>query len=186
MADKPSASLRVEDWKARAEELEQELIVARRIAGLGCDANNYGAHEPMKDGKYTFCTKCGETLTGASLSERLSQANARAERAEASSLRVDREVIARLEKRLAETRASIAAYDEAEDGDWSSAMPPEVLGSFHEDEALFTALLLSLRPEPVGGGKREEDTSSLVSRGSSPPLRAAKSDSHNHSEGEER
>jgi hypothetical protein len=30
--------------------------------GNGCDATNGGPHSPIKEGSYTFCGKCGETI----------------------------------------------------------------------------------------------------------------------------
>ena len=76
------------DLAKALEEAEGEKDEARRIAGLGCDANGHGAHTPHSQGRYVFCEACGETLTSPKLSERLALANSRAEKAEAENLRL--------------------------------------------------------------------------------------------------
>lgn len=60
----------------RVERAEAERDEARKLAGLGCDANDGAEHTPMQEGRYTFCTKCGETITQPSLRERCRKAEA--------------------------------------------------------------------------------------------------------------
>jgi hypothetical protein len=62
--------------EAKAEALEKERDEARALAGLGCDANAGAEHDPMSQGRYTFCTKCGETITQPDLRERCRKAEA--------------------------------------------------------------------------------------------------------------
>ena len=43
---------------------EDEIAELRRKLGGGCDANNGGDHQAVKQGRYAFCGNCGESLTG--------------------------------------------------------------------------------------------------------------------------
>lgn len=61
----------------RVEELERERDEAQAFAGLGCTASHGGAHSVIKQGTYTFCGNCGETIRFPSLRERARQAEAR-------------------------------------------------------------------------------------------------------------
>lgn len=66
----PEAADAITALKQENERLTQERDEARFLAGLGCDANNGGAHRAEKQGNYTFCATCGETLTQLDLRER--------------------------------------------------------------------------------------------------------------------
>ncbi len=48
----------------RIDALEVEIAELRRQLGGGCEANNGGYHHVITQGRYKFCGKCGETLTG--------------------------------------------------------------------------------------------------------------------------
>ena len=48
----------------RIEALINERDEWQRIAGGGCDAANGGHHTVIREGKYSFCAKCGESLKG--------------------------------------------------------------------------------------------------------------------------
>lgn len=41
-----------------------EIEELRRLLGGGCDANAGGYHTVITQGRYRFCGKCGESLTG--------------------------------------------------------------------------------------------------------------------------
>lgn len=49
--------------KSRIEALEAELAEANRILGGGCVATR-GDHVVIRQGSYSFCAKCGESLKG--------------------------------------------------------------------------------------------------------------------------
>ena len=42
----------------------REIEELRRLLGGGCDANAGGCHTVITQGRYRFCGKCGESLTG--------------------------------------------------------------------------------------------------------------------------
>jgi len=46
---------------------DEEIKRLRILAGLGCDANDGGPHDPLTQGSYRFCSLCGETLAVAAL-----------------------------------------------------------------------------------------------------------------------
>lgn len=80
---------------------------ARKLAGLGCDANHGGSHTLIKQGAYTFCAQCGETITTPDLRERARTAEAQVQRLteENEALRGDRDkFMAIAEDKLADTR----------------------------------------------------------------------------------
>lgn len=56
--------------------MRAERDEARKLAGLGCDANHGGTHSLTKQGTYTFCTLCGETIITPDLLERARSAEA--------------------------------------------------------------------------------------------------------------
>ena len=43
---------------------EDEIAELRRKLGGGCDGNGGGDHQAVKQGSYSFCGKCGESLKG--------------------------------------------------------------------------------------------------------------------------
>lgn len=47
---------------AHLSRIQEENERLRVFAGLGCDANDGGAHNPEAQGRYRFCLACGETL----------------------------------------------------------------------------------------------------------------------------
>jgi hypothetical protein len=49
--------------------------IARIISGPVCDATG-GTHDPVRDGRYQFCAKCGETLKAQQFSRREALAKA--------------------------------------------------------------------------------------------------------------
>lgn len=69
--------------RSKVEELERERDEARKLASLGCDAADGGAHHIMAQGTYRFCAKCGSTIKAPTLHERARAAEARALAAEA-------------------------------------------------------------------------------------------------------
>jgi len=57
-------------WNRRALPPPLDLeAVARIIAGPMCDADGLD-HDVVQQGRYRFCAKCGETLTGPTISHR--------------------------------------------------------------------------------------------------------------------
>lgn len=55
---------RADDAEAEVARLREALGDAMRRLGGGCDANNGGDHTVITQGKYKFCSGCGETLFG--------------------------------------------------------------------------------------------------------------------------
>ncbi len=49
---------------ARGETLHTENAELKRRLGGGCDAANGGDHTVIREGRYSFCGECGESLTG--------------------------------------------------------------------------------------------------------------------------
>lgn len=52
-------AMKAENARLRAENME-----LARIAGGGCDAADGGDHVVIREGKYSFCANCGESLKG--------------------------------------------------------------------------------------------------------------------------
>lgn len=52
------------DAKSKIAELEAEVAELRRKLGGGCDARGGGDHAVIRQGRYTFCANCGESLRG--------------------------------------------------------------------------------------------------------------------------
>ena len=58
-------------------DLRAQRDEARSLCGLGCDAAGGGPHSIMKDGKYSFCHLCGETMKDIPMRERARIAEAK-------------------------------------------------------------------------------------------------------------
>lgn len=50
--------------EARAQKAQEERDEWARVAGGGCDASDGGYHTVMRQDRYSFCAKCGESLKG--------------------------------------------------------------------------------------------------------------------------
>lgn len=59
-----AALARIADLEAKADRAEDELAELRRQLGGGCQANSGNDHLVIKQGSYSFCGNCGESLRG--------------------------------------------------------------------------------------------------------------------------
>jgi hypothetical protein len=59
-----AAIARAEQAEARVAELEAERDELARIAGGGCESAGGGNHTVVRQGSYSFCSACGESLKG--------------------------------------------------------------------------------------------------------------------------
>ncbi len=46
------------------EDARAEIAELKRRLGGGCDASDGGDHVVIREGRYSFCGECGESLTG--------------------------------------------------------------------------------------------------------------------------
>jgi hypothetical protein len=104
----PDQAKEREEHLLKIASLQAERDEALRHARLDCDATG-GAHEIMKDGSYSFCVKCGETVKYPTVVERARNAEALA---------------ASLQSQLTEAREALRPFA-AEAENWADSVPDD-------------------------------------------------------------